>query len=204
MIEIVGQTINRKGIMAAIDSDIIENLDKAGELVKRFVDALLDWKTENDARRARLDAMGDELLKYMAEIKNAARKCLPMNKSLSKSVQSNEPSAKPQSATLLPIPVVQHSPTVQLEIMHPTTSTSNQQKDSEPLKPTSKRKLHLSSDFLEIPLKYRITFLGIPIKKEIGTTKPKPTKNVTPLPRLLLSPVTIKKEARKFFSSIGY
>lgn len=132
--------------MADIDTEIMKKFNETSQLVQRFIDLLSELKAENDAHRARLDAMGEELLKTMENIQNTARECLALSKSSSKPssklTQSNKPSAEPKSPSSAPI----RTTTVRFEIMSPT-----QQRDDKQLKQTAtNRKLYLSTVFIKI------------------------------------------------------
>lgn len=67
--------------MAGINMDIMEKLQETSDHLTKFIELLSEWQTVNDAQRARLDAMGQELKKTMEKIQNTARICLLQDKS---------------------------------------------------------------------------------------------------------------------------
>lgn len=132
--------------MAVNDSNILnkleETLKKLSEFVQSFVDVLSEWKVENDAHRARLDAIGEKMSKNMEEIQNVVNQSLARDAS-QKSAQLSQPSVK--SEPCLPISL--------------KVKSGNVLRGTPVLKPQKpliiKSKLYFSMYFIEKQFQYR-------------------------------------------------
>ncbi|XP_055326835.1 uncharacterized protein LOC129580429 [Sitodiplosis mosellana] len=154
-------------------ADIMNKVQETSDHLQRFLKVLSEWKAENDAHRARLDAMGEELLKTMEGIKKAARDLLPKNKP----TQSDKPSVEFKSVPP-PLLMARRSPTV-LKIVQSQSSASKQNQVNKQLKQKDTNRVMIKK---EIDAEENTTGLPklLPMKKVICAS--------------LLTPNQIKKE----------
>lgn len=74
-------------------ADLLKKLNEASEHLQHFLTVLSEWEAENAAHRARLDMMGDELLKTLENVQIVANEFLQNTESL----KSNKSVAEPKS-----------------------------------------------------------------------------------------------------------
>ena len=188
-------------------ADLLKKLNETSEHLQHFLTVLSEWKAENDAHRARLDMMGDELLKTMENIQNAANELLQNTESLKSNKSVAGPSGSKSTAPAPTPDSLRRSPRSQPQS---SASEPNQANAHLKQKDTNRMLCYLICAyfiiFIRIIQSNQIS--GIVIKKEsgsVGTTSAL-SKLASPMqkfpnPVVLLSQIQIKKEPRKFFSS---